>query len=72
VKASELRSLTREELDQRLREAREELFNLRFQHRTGQLGNPLRIREVRKDIARLQTILSEGSMAGAQTETSGT
>lgn len=72
MKASELRSLTREELDQRLREAREELFNLRFQHRTGQLGNPLRIREVRKDIARLQTILSEGSMAGAQTETSGT
>jgi len=72
VKASELRSLTREELDQRLREAREELFNLRFQHRTGQLGNPLRIREVRKDIARLQTILSEGTMAGAQTETSGT
>ncbi|MBD3367052.1 MAG: 50S ribosomal protein L29 [Candidatus Eisenbacteria bacterium] len=68
MKASELRTLTREELDQRLREAREELFNLRFQHKTGQLGNPLRIREVKKDIARLQTILNEGSMAGAQGE----
>jgi len=68
VKASELRTLTREELDQRLREAREELFNLRFQHKTGQLGNPLRIREVKKDIARLTTILNEGSMAGAQSE----
>jgi large subunit ribosomal protein L29 len=68
VKASELRTLTREELEQRLREAQEELFNLRFQHKTGQLGNPLRIREVRKDIARLTTVLGEGSMAGAQGE----
>jgi large subunit ribosomal protein L29 len=50
VRARELRTLTREELEQRLREAREELFNLKFQHKTGQLGNPLRIREVRKDI----------------------
>jgi large subunit ribosomal protein L29 len=65
VKARELRTLTRAELEQRLREAREELFNLRFQHKTGQLGNPLRIREVRKDIARLITVLEEGGVAGA-------
>jgi len=65
VKAKELRTLTRAELEQRLREAREELFNLRFQHKTGQLGNPLRIREVRKDIARLVTLLEEGGTAGA-------
>ena len=57
--------MTRAELDQCLREAREELFNLRFQHKTGQLGNPLRIREVRKDIARLITVLEEGGVAGA-------
>jgi large subunit ribosomal protein L29 len=65
VKAKELRTLTRAELEQRLREARGELFNLRFQHKTGQLGNPLRIREVRKDIARLVTLLEEGGIAGA-------
>lgn len=65
VRAKELRTLTREELEQRLREAREELFNLKFQHKTGQLGNPLRIREVRKDIARLITVLEEGGVAGA-------
>jgi large subunit ribosomal protein L29 len=61
VKPRELRTLTRDELEQRLREAREELFNLRFQQKTGQLSNPLRIREVRKDIARLMTLLSEGA-----------
>lgn len=65
MKARELRTLTREELEQRLREAREELFNLKFQHKTGQLGNPLRIREVRKDIARLITVLEEGGVAGS-------
>lgn len=65
MRAKELRTLTREELEQRLREAREELFNLKFQHKTGQLGNPLRIREVRKDIARLTTVLAEGGVAGA-------
>ena len=64
MKPKELRTLTREELEQRLREAREELFNLKFQHKTGQLSNPLRIREVRKDIARLMTLLGEGSGAG--------
>lgn len=67
MRAKELRTLTREELTQRLREAREELFNLKFQHKTGQLGNPLRIREVRKDIARLVTVLEEGEVAGAPT-----
>ncbi len=64
MKARELRTLTREELEQRLREAKEELFNLRFQHKTGQLSNPLRIREVRKDVARLNTLLEEGSHVG--------
>ncbi|MBD3347855.1 MAG: 50S ribosomal protein L29 [Candidatus Eisenbacteria bacterium] len=65
MKPKELRTLTREELEQRLRETREELFNLKFQHKTGQLSNALRIREVRKDIARLSTLLEEGAGVGA-------
>jgi large subunit ribosomal protein L29 len=67
VKPKELRTLTRGELEQRLREAQEELFNLRFQNKTGQLNNPLRIREVRKDVARLKTLLAEGAGVGAST-----
>jgi large subunit ribosomal protein L29 len=65
VKPKELRTLTRPELEQRLREAQEELFNLKFQHKTGQLSNPLRIREVRKDVARLKTLLGEGAGVGS-------
>jgi large subunit ribosomal protein L29 len=65
VKPKELRTLTRDELEQRLREAQEELFNLKFQNKTGQLNNPLRIREVRKDVARLRTLLAEGAGVGA-------
>lgn len=70
MKPKDLRTLTLPELEQRLREAKEELFNLKFQHKTGQLGNPLRIREVRKDVARLNAILAEmkGGTAGAQAE----
>ena len=64
MKAKDLRTLTRDELTQRLREAREELFNLKFQQKTGQLNNPLRIREVKKDIARLMTLLGEGAGVG--------
>ena len=55
MKASELRDLTPDQLDDRIRELREELFNLRFQYATRQLTNTARIREVRKDIARIMT-----------------
>ena len=55
MKASELRDLAPEQLDDRLRELREELFNLRFQYATRQLTNTARMREVRKDIARIAT-----------------
>jgi large subunit ribosomal protein L29 len=57
--AGELRNLTQEELITRLRGAKEELFNLRFQGATGQLENHGRLRAVRKDIARLYTIMRE-------------
>ncbi len=59
MRADELRNLTEAELDQKLREFKEELFNLRFQHATAQLDNPTRIREVRRIIARIKTIMRE-------------
>ncbi|MFW5985932.1 MAG: 50S ribosomal protein L29 [Halanaerobiales bacterium] len=59
MRADELRNLTDSELEQKAREFKEELFNLRFQHATAQLDNPMRIREVRRIIARIKTILRE-------------
>ncbi|WP_026188977.1 50S ribosomal protein L29 [Orenia marismortui] len=59
MKAKELRNLTNEELEQKLDELKEELFNLRFQNATVQLDNPVRIREVKRSIARVKTILNE-------------
>jgi large subunit ribosomal protein L29 len=56
---AELRELNDDELATRLREAKEELFNLRFQMATGQLDNNRRLRTVRHDIARIYTILHE-------------
>jgi large subunit ribosomal protein L29 len=57
MKAPELRELPDEELLGRLESQKEELFNLRFQSATGQLDNPMRIKQVRHDIARILTIL---------------
>ncbi|MDP9458819.1 MAG: 50S ribosomal protein L29 [Actinomycetota bacterium] len=59
IQGSELRNLQDDELGTRLREAKEELFNLRFQGATGQLENSSRLRAVRKDIARIYTVLRE-------------
>lgn len=59
MRADKLRDLTVDELHFQLRELKEELFNLRFQHATAQLDNPLRLREVRRTIARVKTILRE-------------
>jgi len=59
MKAKELRQLSDEELRQRERELREELFNLRFQHSLGQLTNTARISQVKREIARIKTILRE-------------
>jgi large subunit ribosomal protein L29 len=58
-KVAELRNLGDADLVRRLAEAKEELFNLRFQHVTGQLDSTARLGEVRKDIARLNTILRQ-------------
>jgi large subunit ribosomal protein L29 len=57
--AVELRLLDADDLAEKLRESKEELFNLRFQNATGQLDNTARLRTVRKDIARIYTVLRE-------------
>ena len=56
MKASEIRELTADELERKLAESRQELFNLRFQHATGELENTSRIKDVRRDVARMLTI----------------
>jgi large subunit ribosomal protein L29 len=66
TKASELRELNDVELEHRLNEAKEELFNLRFQNATGQLDNTARLGQVRKDIARFETLLREREIAAAE------
>jgi large subunit ribosomal protein L29 len=63
LKAKELVELADEELLLRLKQSREELFNLRFQHAAGQLENTSRLREVRQDIARIMTLQSSRERA---------
>ena len=59
MKAAELKTLTVEQLNEKLKELKTELFNLRFQHAINQLDNPHRIVEVKRDIARVMTILQQ-------------
>ena len=61
--AQELRDFNDTELEHRLNEAKEELFNLRFQNATGQLDNVARFNEVRREIARIRTIMREREIA---------
>lgn len=63
MKAKEIRELTTAEIEQKIKALKEELFNLRFQLATGQLENTARIRQVRKDIARMKTIIREREIA---------
>ena len=59
MKANEIRNMSVAELEAKLVELKKDLFNLRLQHATNQLENPLRIAEVKKDIARVKTVLRE-------------
>ncbi|MBR2176628.1 MAG: 50S ribosomal protein L29 [Clostridia bacterium] len=63
MKASELRELTSAELENKLQSLKEELFNLRFQLTINQLDNPMRIKAVKKDIARVQTIIRQNELS---------
>ena len=64
--AHELRGLSRDDLNAKVRELKEELFTLRFQSATGQLESHGRLREVRKDIARIHTVRTERAAASAE------
>ena len=66
MKVNEIRNLSTAELKEKIVSLREELFNLRFQLATGQLDNPMRIREVRKTIARIKTVQREEELKAAQ------
>ena len=66
--AAELRTLDADDLAEKLREAKEELFNLRFQAATGQLESHGRLRAVRHDIARIYTVLRERELGIIQTD----
>ncbi len=59
MKMPEIKELTKEEIELRLTDSLEELYNLRFQHAMHQLDNPLRLNDVKKDIARIKTVLRE-------------
>ena len=65
-RTADLRELNDTELEHRLGEAKEELFNLRFQNATGQLDNIARIPQVRRDVARIETLLREREIAAAE------
>ena len=62
MKASEIRAMTNEELEAKLKDLKAELFNLRFQLAINQLDNPMRISAVKKDIARVKTVLRENEI----------
>ena len=63
MKASNVRELNNEELQAKLADLQKELFNLRLSHATGQLTNPLALNNVKKDIARIKTVLREREQA---------
>ena len=64
MKANEVRKLSAEKLETKLVDLKKDLFNLRLQHATNQLENPVRIAQVKRDIARVKTIIREQELAG--------
>jgi len=64
MKANELRKLSEAELNTKLADLKKDLFQLRLQHATNQLDNPIRIAQVKRDIARVKTMLREQQLAG--------
>ena len=64
--ADQLRDVSEDDLETKLTEAKEELFNLRFQLVTGQLDNPMRIKHMRKEVARIMTVMRERELAALE------
>ena len=69
MKMDKIRELTMTELEAELKKMKNELFNLRFQHVTGQLENPMRMTDVKRDIARIKTVIRENEIAAEQQAT---
>ena len=69
MKMDKIRELTMTELEAELKKMKNELFNLRFQHVTGQLENPMRMKDVKRDIARIKTVIRENEVASEQQAT---
>lgn len=63
MKAKSLKDLSTQELNNKLVDLKQELFNLRFQHATGQLENPMKIKNVKRDIARINTVIREQELS---------
>ncbi len=68
MKATEIRQMTDAELNEKLRDLKAELFNLRFQHAINQLDNPSRLNAVKKDIARVKTVLREKELSAGKAQ----
>jgi large subunit ribosomal protein L29 len=68
MKTAKIRDLSLDELQAREKELKEELFNLRFQHGTNQLENPMRMKQAKRDIARVLTVIKERQRAESQNE----
>ncbi len=64
MKANEVRKMSSAELESKLKDMKKDLFQLRLQHATNQLDNPVKIAELKRDIARVKTILRENELAG--------
>jgi|AntRauTorckE6833_2_1112554.scaffolds.fasta_scaffold92444_2 large subunit ribosomal protein L29 len=64
MKTAEFKSMTNDELQTKLSALKQELFNLRFSHATGQLANPMLLNTIKKDIAKIKTILRERELSG--------
>ena len=62
MKASEIRDLGMEEMLRKLDDLKQELFNLRFQHETGQLENPQKMKQAKRDIARVKTVIKQSEL----------
>ena len=66
MKTNEIRKLSTEEINKKIKDSKEELFNLRMKQATGSLEKPARLHELRKDVARYKTILREREMEGKE------
>ena len=66
MKASAIREMSKTDLDKKLTDLKAELFNLRFQHAINQLENPMRLAEVKRDIARVKTVIRQNELKNAK------